>query len=240
MEPFCPTLLLTRPLAQSHRFAEAFRARFGADWPVVVSPLTEIVFLPSHLPDDLPANIVFTSENAVAAFVRLSDDRRAVAWCVGTRTEDAARNAGFTTRRGPGDWTGLARLLIADGTVRRILHPRAVHAAGDIPGTLASAGIETVTVTTYDQKELRPTAQALRLLGEAGPVLLPLFSPRSARLAVRAFAGAVAPIGLAAISPAADDAAAGLPARTRITAARPDGDAMLDALGALIDAGKTG
>lgn len=240
MEPARPTLLLTRPEAQSRRFAAAFRARSGEDWPVVVSPLSRIDFLPAELPAILPADIVFTSENAVAAFARLSADRRPTAWCVGTRTEAAARAAGFATRRGPGDWTGLARALIAAGHVRRVLHPHGVHAAGDLPGTLGSAGIETVSAIVYDQVELPPTAEALRLVASPHPVLLPLFSPRSARLAARAFAGASAPLLLAAISPAADAAAAGLPASARIISARPDGEAMLDALAALIAAGKTG
>ncbi|WP_413874696.1 uroporphyrinogen-III synthase [Albidovulum sp.] len=240
MEPARPALLLTRPEAQSRRFAALFRARFGADWPVVLSPLTEIAFLPGDLPAELPPDIVFTSENAVAAFSRLSRDRHATAWCVGTRTEAAARAAGFTTRRGPGDWTGLARLLIEAGGVRRVFHPRGVHAAGDLPGTLGSAGIETVSIPIYDQRELLPTAEALRLMQASRPILLPLFSPRSARLAARAFAAAKAPLRIAAISGAADAAALGLPATVRIIAARPDGDAMLDALAALIDAGKTG
>lgn len=240
MEPARPTLLLTRPEAQSRRFAAAFRARFGEDWPVIVSPLTGIAFLPCDLPVELPADIVFTSENGVAAFARLSADRSATAWCVGARTEAAARAAGFATRCGPGDWAGLAALLIADGSVRRVLHPRGVHAAGDLSGTLASAGIETVSAIVYDQVELPPTAEALRLIASPVPVLLPLFSPRSARLAVRAFAGARATLRLAAISPAADSAAAGLPARARVTAARPDGEAMVDALAALIAAGETG
>lgn len=240
MEPARPALLLTRPDAQSRRFAALFRARFGADWPVVLSPLTEIAFLSCDLPAGLPSDIIFTSENAVAAFSRLSRDRHAVAWCVGPRTEAAARAAGFSTRRGPGDWTGLARLLIEAGRVRRVLHPRGVHAAGDLAGELGSAGIETVSIPIYDQKELLPTAEALRLIEAPRPVLLPLFSPRSARLATRAFAAAKAPLRIAAISAAADAAASGLQATARIIAARPDGDAMLDALAVLIAAGETG
>ncbi len=240
MDPARPTLLLTRPEAQSRRFAAAFRARFGEDWPVVVSPLTGIDFLPADLPATLPADIVFTSENAVAAFACLFADRSQTAWCVGTRTEAAAQAAGFATRRGPGDWMGLAQALIAAENVRRVLHPHGVHAAGDLPGMLGSAGIETVSVVLYDQIALPPAPEARRLIASPLPVLLPLFSPRSARLAARAFAGARAPLRLAAISPAADSAAAGLPATARVIAARPDGEAMLDALAALIAAGKTG
>lgn len=240
METARPILLLTRPEAQSRRFAEAFRARFGADWPVVIAPLTGIVWLNPALPARLPAHVVFTSENAVRAFVRLTSDRSATAWCVGPRTQAVAGAAGFATRRGPGDGAGLARLIGASGEVRTVLYPRPFHAAGDLAGELKSAGIETVSLVVYDQ-EARPLSDdAIRVLGGRSPVLLPLFSPRSARLAVAAAGDARAPILLAAISGAVAQAARGIPALRSVTAARPDGEAMLDALGALIAAVKTG
>lgn len=240
MKPVRPILFLTRPEMQSRRFAEEFRARFGADWPVVIAPLTEIVRLDPALPADPPAHVVFTSENAVAAFAALSPDRTALAWCVGPRTEAAARAAGFATRLGPGDGAGLARSIASDPSVRQVLYPRPVHAAGDIPGALESAGIETVPVVVYDQREQPFSGAASAVLAGPVPVLLPLFSPRSARLAEKAARGATAPLLIAAISPAAAAEARELSARRMVIAARPDGDAMLDALGALIAAAKTG
>src|SRR5690606_25414204 len=175
VKPVRPILFLTRPEMQSRRFAEEFRARFGADWPVVIAPLTEIVRLGPALPADLPAHVVFTSENAVAAFAALSPDRTALAWCVGPRTEAAARAAGFATRLGPGDGAGLARSIASDPSVRQVLYPRPVHAAGDIPGALESAGIETVPVVVYDQREQPFSGAASAVLAGSVPVLLPLF-----------------------------------------------------------------
>lgn len=240
METARPILLLTRPEAQSRRFADAFRARFGADWPVVITPLTEIVWLSPALPVKLPAHVVFTSENAVRAFVRLTPDRSATAWCVGPRTQAVAEAAGFATRLGPGDGAGLARLIAASGEVRTVLYARPFHAAADLAGELKSAGIDTVSVVVYDQ-EARPLSDdAIRVLGGPSPVLLPLFSPRSASLAEAAVRDVRAPILLAAISGAVAQAARGIPALHSVTAARPDGEAMLDALGALIAAVKTG
>lgn len=240
MKPARPILFLTRPEAQSRRFADEFRARFGADWTVVIAPLTEIVLLDASLPSDAPKHVIFTSENAVTAFAQLSTDRTTLAWCVGTRTQAAARAAGFETRLGPGDGAGLAEAIAADRSVRRILYPRPVHAAGDIPGALKSAGIETIPVVVYDQREQPLSDTARAVLGGPVPVLLPLFSPRSAQLAANAARAAAAPLLIAAISPNAAEAVRGVPARRIVTAARPDGEAMLDALGALIAAAKTG
>ena len=115
-----------------------------------------------------------------------------------------------------------------------------MHAAGDIPGALKSAGIETIPVVVYDQREQPLSDTARAVLGGPVPVLLPLFSPRSAQLAANAARAAAAPLLIAAISPNAAEAVRGVPARRIVTAARPDGEAMLDALGALIAAAKTG
>lgn len=240
MEPDHPTLLLTRPEAQSRRFAETFRARFGARWPVVIAPLTEIVWLAPALPTPLPDHVLFTSENAVMAFTRLSADRSATAWCVGPRTRAVAEAAGFLTRVGPDDAKGLARTVAAEGNVRRVLYPRPVHAAGDLAGELRSAGTETISLVVYDQREQPLPDAAKALLSAPAPVLVPLFSPRSARLAAKALRDAVAPLCVAALSPAVAEVARALTPAHLVTASRPDGDAMLDALDALLAAGKTG
>ncbi len=235
-----PTLLLTRTEAQSKRFAAEFRARFGADFPIVLSPLMTIVQLSPHLPEGEWPDVIFTSENTVRALLPLLPDRSATAWCVGARTERAAAEAGFATRTGPGDASGLCRAIIADGHVTSILYPRPVYAAGAVAETLISAGIETKSIVVYDQQECAPSREALILIAGPEPVLLPLFSPRSAKLAAAAFAKATAPIWIAAISDSAASAGASLPASKRIVASRPDAEAMLDALGELIAAAKVG
>ncbi|MDW4549105.1 uroporphyrinogen-III synthase [Defluviimonas sp. D31] len=240
MESHRPILLLTRPEAQSRRFSDAFRDRFGADWPVILSPLTAIRPLdPGPLPDG-DRDLVFTSENAVAAFARLAPRRGARAWCVGTRTEEAAREAGFATRIGPGDAEGLARTITASGETARLLWPRPVHAARDVAEMLNSAGIDTVSALVYEQISCPANNAATAALRGTSPVLLPLFSPRSARLAATAFAIAEAPLWIAAMSPAVAEAAAALSPQGLRIARTPDAPAMLDALDALIAAAKTG
>ncbi len=233
-----PTLLLTRPEAQSRHFATIFRARFGADWPVVLSPLTTIQFLdPGPLPNGA-RDLIFTSQNAVLAYARLTGARAGKAWCVGKATEAAAQAAGFETCAGPGDGAGLAKAIKANGAGRTFVYPRPVHAARDVAAELNSAGIDTVSLVVYDQVLSPPTAEAQGVMQAAAPVLMPLFSPRSARAAGLAFRDIHAPLYVAALSDAVAEAS-GLPARYIATAAEPIGDAMLDALGALIDAANT-
>lgn len=65
-------------------------------------------------------------------------------------------------------------------------------------------------------------------------MILP-FSPRSAALLAKALPlGMNAPLYLAALSPAVAEMAAAIPHAALVTAARPDADAMLDAVATLI------
>lgn len=229
-----PTLLLTRPEPQSLEFAAAFRMRFGADWPIVISPLTDIRFLDAGpVPADADS-VIFTSQNAVEGFARLSPDFDIVAWCVGERTAATAKQTGFDTRIGPGDATSLARMIIAESAGQRMIYARGRTIAVDMAALLDSCGFEVLPLIVYDQVRRPPTSLALSAIGGSRPILLPLFSPQSARIAAEAFPDATAPILVAAMSPAVAEAAADLSAKRTVVAARPDGEAMQDALADLI------
>lgn len=235
MERERPTLLLTRPDPQSRGFAKAFRARFGADWPIILSPLTGIHFLDAGpVPQDADG-IVFTSQNAVAGFARVTADRRLTAWCVGARTADIARKAGFEVAVGSGGAQDLAQIIIDSGAGRRMIYPRGVTVAVDMAALLGKAGIETLPMVIYDQVECPPTAQAMAAAQGKSPLLLPLFSPRSARIAAAAFPDLAAPLFIAAISLAVAEAAAPLRATRLKISSEPDAGAMLDALAALVE-----
>lgn len=231
-----PTLLLTRPEPASHRFAAAFRDRFGFDWPVVVSPLLTIVPISAQIPK--ADEVIFTSENAVAPFVAASPARGRKAWCVGDRTGQAAKAAGFAVTSGPGDAARLLPMILAGHRGGRLLHARGRHVAAHLAADLSSAGLETLEVVVYDQQPLPLSPEAQALLVGAAPVLVPLFSPRSARLFAHAAQGCSAPLWLAPISAAA---AAPCPGAARVEVARrPDADAVLEALARLIVSGNAG
>ncbi|MDO5632460.1 MAG: uroporphyrinogen-III synthase [Paracoccus sp. (in: a-proteobacteria)] len=216
-----PTILLSRPQADSDRFA----ARLAADpglthLPVLIAPLLRIEPVP-HNPSVLQQAdaLLFTSAQAVP-FAGAGRGRRA--WCVGGHTAAAARAAGFDVIEGPGDAAGLAPMIAP--VAAQLIHPRGRHIARD----LGARG-----VVVYDQLPQAPSPQALELLAGQGSVILPLFSPRSARLAAAVAAGAKAPLWIAPISHAARmewDAPA---ARCEI-AASPDATGVHDAIRRLI------
>ncbi|WP_127901309.1 uroporphyrinogen-III synthase [Solirhodobacter olei] len=231
-----PILLLTRPEAASRRFAEAARARFGAAVVPLIAPLIEITFADTR--PDLAGirGLVFTSENGVAAYLRLEQGRILPAWCVGPRTAEAARAGGLRAHAAGGDVAALAEMLAREGVTGPLLHSHGAHRAGDLEGRLAAAGIALRSHPAYAQEARAPSAEALAALAGQTPVIAPVFSPRSARLFRAAFPAPDAPLRLVALSPAVAEALGPGPVRV---AARPDAGAMLDALAEELVAGST-
>lgn len=210
-----PIVLLTRPLADLRGFA----ARLG-DVPVVISPILRIVPVDHDAAAAAAAPaLVFTSRHAVAFG---GPGRGRVAYCVGAGTAAMARKAGFRVIEGPGDAAGLIPLLRSADLP--LLHLRGRYLARDldVPG-----------MVVYDQQPQALSEQAMAVLAGDRPVLLPLFSPRSARLVSRAAAGARAPLQAVAISAAVAAAWDGPRADMEI-AAHPDADLMLAAINQLL------
>ena len=179
-----PTLLLTRPQADSVRLAAML-----PEWPAVISPILRIVPVAHDAARLRAANaLVFTSAHAVPS-AGPGAGRRAL--CVGGRTANAARAAGFSVTEGPGDAEGLLPLIAAwEGP---LLHPHGQHVARVLP---------VPGIVVYDQTPQDLSNEAQDLLGQGGDVILPLFSARSAQLVAEAVRGTVSRLWPVAISAA--------------------------------------
>ncbi|MBM3605091.1 MAG: uroporphyrinogen-III synthase [Alphaproteobacteria bacterium] len=209
-----PSLLLTRTRDDSLRFA----ARFP-DWPVVVAPILRIVPVAhdgARL-EEAPG-LVFTSAHAVGA---AGPGRRRLAICVGGRTAEAACAAGFTVRQGNGFAQSLLP-MIAEAQVP-LIHPHGLHLAQRLP-------VPGMVVYAQEAQPLDDRARAL--LEAPGPVILPVFSPRSARLVAQEVTEARAPLWLVAISAAAR-AAWHRPAAREAIATTPSACSMAEAVRAI-------
>lgn len=227
-------LILTRPAAQSAAFAAELERRLpGRFAPVLVAPLLEIAPVGGAVDLAGIAGLLFTSANGVEAFAAASAERGLPALCVGEMTAAAARAQGFAAHSADGDVTALAALAAAwwrPGS-GALLHVRGRHAAGDLVGALAARGIPARAAELYDQRPQPLSAGARRLIAAGGEVVVPLFSPRTARVFAREAAGldlgAVTVVGLseAVVSP--------VPAGRRIVTPSPGREGMLAALGGM-------
>ena len=225
-----PVVLLTRPAAQSDRFAEALLDRFP-DATIVTSPLLAPRFVLPPIPRRDWSAVIFTSQTAVEAARRIVADGTqlpARAFCVGNQTAMAAAGAGFDPLSADGDARDLVSLMVAQSSTGPMLYLHGRETRGDIAEALLRAGIETVSIVVYAQ-DLHPlTPEAVALLLRPDPVLAPVFSPRSADALANECTRikAKAPLAIIAISQAA--ASAFGPGDITI-AARPDAVSMIEA-----------
>ena len=225
-----PLILLTRPVLQSQRFAAALG-------DALISPLMQPEFLSPVLPAGDFAAVVLTSETGAEAAGRISATGGMLpqrAFCVGSRTAEAARAVGFVASSAEGAAGDLLAHVIGAAPRGPLLLLRGQDSVGDLQNRLISAGIETVSLIIYRQVALSLSDAAVAVLQGDCPVILPVFSPRSARLLVAELRriAAKAPIWLAALSPAVAEAFDFPTIHTEI-AARPDSAAMLRAVQAL-------
>jgi uroporphyrinogen-III synthase len=221
-----PTLLLTRPEDRNEAFAEIVKAQWHAPFKVVASPLLEISFVAATPPE--ADALIFTSVNGVAAAAHLGLTGHQ-AWCVGDRTAEVARDAGFAAQTAQGDAKALVTYIIAAQPTGRLAHIRGIHARGDVAETLNAAGLICEDVIAYDQllRDLTPEAKAV-LAGQA-PVVAPLFSPRTATILTKQ-GPFEASLHVAAMSDAVRDAVEPLDIAELVVAERPDAASMAEAV----------
>lgn len=227
-------VLLTRPSAQGDRFAVDLAAKFPLQ--IVKSPLIAPHFLMPELPAMDWTGVIFTSETAVQAAGRLfaaGRPRPARAWCVGARTAHVARQAGFDAISADGDAAALIALILAQGQ-GPLLHLRGQDSRGDVAKTLSDQGITTHAAVVYDMQPQPLTDGAIAVLAGTTPVILPLFSPRTAELFLRQ-PRASAPLWVAAISETVAKVVKPLAPERLVTAQSPNADAMLDAVQELLN-----
>ncbi len=230
-----PTILLTRPRAQSLRFADQCRGAIRGDFDILIAPVIRIEPLSGvELPE--AEAMIFTSENAVDAVAGKTRPRPVPAFCVGKQTAIAAARAGFVARAAGGNADSLAELIRQAGPQGRLLHPRGEHQTGDLAARLCADGMQATSVVVYRQVGRRLSVAARAVLGRQAPVILPLFSQRSAQAALSQIGVPGAPLHPVAISGRVADRVAALGAYRTVVSERPDAAGMVAAIARLIDA----
>ena len=170
-------ILLTRPAPLADEFADLLRAGLGAV-DVVISPLLTIGWVPVEFTGD--ATPIFTSRNGVEGFLRAGGVARGDCWCVGGATAEAAQAAGFVAQAAEGDAVSLIARILGSGDRGPFMHYRGQHARGSVAEKLNAAGRETGETVVYTQNTCDLSNEAKACLGGETPVIIPLFSPRTA------------------------------------------------------------
>jgi uroporphyrinogen-III synthase len=174
-------LLMTRPRAAAEKFVAGLPGWVTSAFPAVYAPLMKIAPL-NVVPEVAPyRGLIFTSANGAAQAGRLIADRSLPVWCVGPATTRAAQNLGWQAEMRGENAAELIASLLQDPPAAPLLHLRGRHVTGDIAGTLSEAGLPCQDLAIYDQQLQHLIPEAIDLLTGSGDVIVPLFSPRSAR-----------------------------------------------------------
>jgi uroporphyrinogen-III synthase len=203
-------------------------------------PVVEPMFAIEPMPAALPAfdALAFTSANGVRVFARLSERRDVPVFCVGGRTTEAARDAGFANAvSADGDVAALIDLIESRTlTGARLLHSGNETSRGDLAGTLTARGRTAAFVPTYRAVPIQRPGPALaaHLEGRASFNAVLAHSPRGAEILAGFLAQSAnrARFSLAAMSSAAAAPLAAFAECIEI-ATTPDEAALLAALARL-------
>lgn len=172
------TVLMTRPRPAAESFVEQL-SRFDLSFNVCFSPLIEII--PRAIGLDVAdyPGVIFTSQQAV---MFSPDGNGMTAYCVGDKTAALARTKGFDAISANGGAVDLIKMISSRAVGKKLLHIRGQHTRGNIAQNLSASGVLCDETVVYDQVELSLTDQAYALLKGGKPVILPLFSPRTAAI----------------------------------------------------------
>lgn len=177
-----PRLLLTRPAEASAQLLEDLTAALGTRPEAVISPLIEIVPVSPAQPlprsDFRERELILTSQHGAERAAELGFS--GTAWCVGSRTAERARAHGFDARSADGSAVELIALINSAAT-GPLLHLRGQQVACDMAGALRQTGHDVVDLVVYDQRLLDLTPEARALLDGERTVVIPLYSPATAR-----------------------------------------------------------
>lgn len=219
MEPGSFTVVLTRPASDGAQLAEQLPC------PVILSPVIEIEPVGDIGPLPAKGGLILTSRHAVH---RLTPSPTP-AYCVGTATTEAARAKGLTAIDAGGDADALVARMSSDAPPGTWLHLRGAQTRGRIAQRLNAAGLNVQEQIIYRQTPRSLTPEARAALESGQGVVLPLFSPFSARLAlqdIKLGQGVV----VIAMSQAVAEAARTADAQDVIIAAQPTRNAMVESI----------
>ena len=187
-------VLVTRPEPAASQTAERLS---GMGHAALVDPMLRIAPTGAALPDGRFDAVAFTSVNGVKALAAHPGAGRFAAlpaFCVGPRTAQAARQAGFAQVTDcAGDAAALAgRLAAALGAGARVLHPAGEDRAADLGALVAGPGLAVELAIVYAALPADALAEATRAALAEGTIGAALhFSPRTVKtlLACAAAAG---------------------------------------------------
>ena len=228
-----PPIIVTR--AQPGADETAGRLQSEGFTPLL-SPALEIKATPPIAPPRQAVHhLIFTSANGVRFFANTSQARDAQAWCVGDATAAEAHAAGFSRiHNAKGNADDLTALILKHPTLKtdRWCHVANTAAAGNLVATLKDASLNVTFRPLYETAPAPHLSEPARIaLNTVAPKIVLVHSAKGATAFVHLARDIdLSSATIAAISPNAAAPFLGVPTGPIIRAARPNEDALMQAV----------
>jgi uroporphyrinogen-III synthase len=172
-------LLMTRPQEASARFVSQLPKELQAALKLIPAPLMRVSPLGDQISYEGYQGVIFTSANGVAAAGHAPGPLPA--YCVGQRTTEAAKGAGWQAQFCGATAAALVARLSAAPPRSPLLHLHGRHTRGDVANQLTASGLPCKGQVIYAQKLLPLSPGVRQEISAQSDVIVPLFSPRTAR-----------------------------------------------------------
>ena len=173
-------LLLTRPLDGNARFCLKIK-HLLYKCEILDSPIQKIEFLPGLSKVNKNAVLIFTSVNGLRTAEKhnLTNNR---CFVVGKNTKKIAVSFGYEVLGFSKDQENLLKLIKSKRLTESMVHIRGKHTVGNLCASLKKSEFSCLEIIGYNQEPLKINKQNLQKIQSGRPVILPIFSSRSAKL----------------------------------------------------------
>ena len=173
-------LLLTRPLDGNERFCLKIK-HLLYKCEILDSPIQKIEYLPRLSKFNKTAVLIFTSLNGLRAAEKhnLTNNR---CFVVGKNTKKIAVSFGYEVLGFSKDQENLLKLIKSKKPTESMVHIRGKHTVGHLCASLKKSEFSCLEIIGYNQEPLKIKKQNLQKIQCGRPVILPIFSSRSAKL----------------------------------------------------------
>ena len=173
-------LLLTRPLDGNERFCLKIKHLLYS-CEILDNPIQKIDFLPSLSKVNKNSVLIFTSANGLRAAKKHNLINKKC-FVVGANTKKIAVSFGYDVLGFSKDQENLLKLIKLKKPTESMVHIRGKHTVGNLCDALKSSQFSCLDIIGYNQEPLKIKKQNLQKIHSGRPVILPIFSSRSAEL----------------------------------------------------------
>ena len=173
-------LLLTRPLGGNERFCLKIKHLLYS-CEILDNPIQKIDFLPSLSKVNKNSVLIFTSANGLRAAKKHNLINKKC-FVVGANTKKIAVSFGYDVLGFSKDQENLLKLVKSKKPTESMVHIRGKHTVGNLCDALKRNQFSCLDIIGYNQEPLKIKKQNLQKIHSGRPVILPIFSSRSAEL----------------------------------------------------------